>query len=400
MAHHSDITSDLDSDIVDSDDDEDNEEFTTFRGPWFNVVDPNSFIMPDPDFREETGPVSFYPGMLNRDVCVDERIVGFKGRHQLKQYISNKKAHRWGIKLWVLSDSTSGYTHHLNIYKGRRNERRSPNGQGYQAVMDLMEPHFYKEHHITFDSFFTSPKLVYDLLDKQTHSTGTVIKSRKDMPSSFKNAIMQKGDVKVKTRAGVMAVQWADRRVVSLLTTTGSARQIQTTNGKGREVSIPAIIDTYNLAMGGVDLGDQLILQFEPQFKSLKMWRKLLFHSLVTAAVYAYICYRDSFIVQYKMDHLKFHQQLCQELTGGFRQGSRNRQLRIIPVQHRTLARLSERHFPSKIPDGNRKRCAVCAGHGGGFRKTRIPWWCEDCRVGLCVEGCFRKFHTRINFEE
>ena len=61
-------------------------------------------------------------------------------------------------------------------------------------------------------------------------------------------------------------------------------RFVQTTNGKGREISIPSVVDKYNHTMGGVDLGDQLILQFEPQFKSLKMWRKLLFHCLVTAA--------------------------------------------------------------------------------------------------------------------
>lgn len=334
---------------------------------------------------------------LNQDVCVDERMVGFKGRHQLKQYISNKKAHRWGIKLWVLSDSITGYTHHINVYKGRRNERRSPNGQGYQAVMDLMEPHFYKNHHITYDSFFTSPALVYDLLDKGTHSTGTVIKTRKGMPSSFKTTPIQKGEICVKTRGGVMAILWADRRVVSLLTTTGSPRFVETTNGKGRNISIPAVVEKYNHTMGGVDLGDQLILQFEPQFKSKKMWRKLLFHCLVTAAVNAFICYRDTFLVQQKMNHLKFHQQLCQELIGGYRQGSRNRQMRLVPVQHRTLARLTERHFPSVIPDGKRKKCVVCSGNDR-FKKTRIQWWCQDCDVGLCVDGCFRRYHTRINF--
>lgn len=178
--------------------------------------------------------------------CVDESMVGFKGRHQLKQYISNKKARRWGIKLWVLSDSITGYTHHINVYKGRRNERHSPNGQvccylicafvkhfgfilfqynaqvfvanfnprndmkrtllmvirnfpqGYQAVMDLMEPRFYKDHHVTYDSFFTSPALVYELLDKGTHSIGTVIKTRKGMPSSFKTTPIQKGEIRVK----------------------------------------------------------------------------------------------------------------------------------------------------------------------------------------------------------
>jgi hypothetical protein len=32
--------------------------------------------------------------------------------------------------------------------------------------------------------------------------------------------------------------------------------------------------------MGGFDLGDQLLLKFEPQFKGVKLWRKILFQTL------------------------------------------------------------------------------------------------------------------------
>ena len=67
---------------------------------------------------------------LSRNIVVDERIVGFKGRHFLKEYISNKKAHRWGAKLFVLAESRTGYTHQVSVYKGRRNTARHPHGQG------------------------------------------------------------------------------------------------------------------------------------------------------------------------------------------------------------------------------------------------------------------------------
>ena len=93
--------------------------------------------------------------------------------------------------------------------------------------MDLMEPHFHKNHHVTYDSFFTSPALMDDLLDKSTQSTGTVIKTRKGMPPSFRTTPVQKCNIHVKTRAGVMVILWADRRAVSLLTATGSPRYIR-----------------------------------------------------------------------------------------------------------------------------------------------------------------------------
>jgi hypothetical protein len=35
----------------------------------------------------------------------------------------------------------------------------------YKAVMDLVAPHFGKNHHVTMDNWFTSPKLLQDLID-------------------------------------------------------------------------------------------------------------------------------------------------------------------------------------------------------------------------------------------
>ena len=67
---------------------------------------------------------------LSRNIVVDETNIGFKGRHFLKQYISNKKAHRWGAKLFVLAESRTGYTLQVSVYKGRRNTARHPHGQG------------------------------------------------------------------------------------------------------------------------------------------------------------------------------------------------------------------------------------------------------------------------------
>ena len=49
------------------------------------------------------------------------------------------------------------------------------------------------------------------------------------------------------------------------------------------ELTAPSILHNYNETMGGVDLGDKLSLKIEPQFKGVKLWRKILFNLLVTA---------------------------------------------------------------------------------------------------------------------
>ncbi|CAC5407995.1 unnamed protein product [Mytilus coruscus] len=127
-----------------------------------------------------------------KNIVVDERIVGFKERHVLKQYISNKKAHRWGAKLFVLAESRTGYTHQINVYKGNEIQNAIP--------MDKVCPHFGKNHHVTMDNWFSSPKLMNDPRNRGTYATGTVIASRKGLPASFKTARLPKGSVVVKSQ--------------------------------------------------------------------------------------------------------------------------------------------------------------------------------------------------------
>lgn len=45
-------------------------------------------------------PLGFNPG---EDVCVDEQLVGFRGRCSFRQYMPPKPT-RYGLKMWVLCD--------------------------------------------------------------------------------------------------------------------------------------------------------------------------------------------------------------------------------------------------------------------------------------------------------
>ncbi|VDI33309.1 Hypothetical predicted protein [Mytilus galloprovincialis] len=222
---------------------------------------------------------------LARDITVDERMVGFKGRHHMVQYMANKKAHRWGIKLWTLSESDTGYTHQIVVYKGRQPQNlvQYPNGLGYHTVMNLVQPHLEKHHHVTFDSFFTSPKLCHDLFNMNTYSTGTVCVRRRGMPRSYRNLKLPKGSTKVLIQGPLIAVHWSDRRAVNLLSTLALPRMENHANSRGQESEVPHVVSLYNRTMGGVDLGDQLISEYTPDIRSLKMWKKVLINLLATA---------------------------------------------------------------------------------------------------------------------
>jgi len=51
----------------------------------------------------------------------------------------------------------------------------------------------------------------------------------------------------------------------------------------GSRKQIPGVVLLYNNTMGGVDLGDQLLQEYHPNMRSIKMWKKLLMNFLVTA---------------------------------------------------------------------------------------------------------------------
>ena len=58
-------------------------------------------------------------------------------------------------------------------------------------------------------------------------------------------------------------------------------RIIPTTNARGVRREVPTVVNLYNKKMGGVDLGDQHIQSYDPDVRSLKMWKKLLINMIL-----------------------------------------------------------------------------------------------------------------------
>jgi predicted nucleic acid binding AN1-type Zn finger protein len=57
--------------------------------------------------------------------------------------------------------------------------------------------------------------------------------------------------------------------------------------------------------------------------------------------------------------------------------------------------RLDSRHNEHWLSDGRRVRCRVCAAKN---KETRTKFSCSKCNVGLCVDPCFRVYHTQMHF--
>ena len=70
--------------------------------------------------------------------------------------------------------------------------------------------------------------------------------------------------------------------------------------------------------MGGVDKSDQITDQYSSELKTVKCWRKIVFHLISRTTSNAYICYvQNKNIIDRKMTHLEFQVALVEGLVAG-----------------------------------------------------------------------------------
>lgn len=121
---------------------------------------------------------------------IDEAMAKFKGRSCLKQYLPLKPIKR-GIKLWVRSDSKTGYTYDFNIYSGRDENKDPSSTLGEQVVTKLASTIKDPNVSLCFDRFFTSSHMMNTI---PFAAVGTSISNRKNMPKFEieKSALVEK----------------------------------------------------------------------------------------------------------------------------------------------------------------------------------------------------------------
>ena len=123
----------------------------------------------------------------NCEMAIDEAMIPFQGRSSIKQYMPLKPTKR-GFKVWVRADSHNGYFSEFSVYEGQTDSTNdSTDGLSSRVVKKLTRKVVGKFHHIFFDNFFSSPKLLQDLLEDNIYACGTARINRKGWPSDLKN---------------------------------------------------------------------------------------------------------------------------------------------------------------------------------------------------------------------
>lgn len=348
-----------------------------------------------------------------RNLAVDERMVATKAKTGMTQYMKRKPT-KWGFKLFVMADSSNGYTVDFTVYTGKDS---SYTGQGisYDTVMSLMDPSFLGSgYHVYMDNFYTSPKLFRDLHARKFGACGTYRdnkKNCKDCPSATVNALgrtSHRGDFRWIRDGPLLFVKWMDAQEVSVCSTIHSVfngetiqRKVKTTKQTWttQTFSCPTPIFEYNKHMGGVDLSDQLIQYYTTQHKTMKWYRKLFLHFLDIAATNAYILHKAFASRQLRpaLTHKAFMEELTAQLCGmskkiPLKQASCDH----IPVP---VAKLST--DVSQVASRGRRTCVVCRSQNS--KNSSTPWKCRKCDVPLCLQltrNYFEKWHRTVKVTE
>jgi len=134
---------------------------------------------------------AFFP---NEQLSLDESLLLHRGRLSFRQYIKNKKA-RYRIKFYELC-TPDGYVLNIEMYKGKTNVNATTIGQTSKIdslVLRLMDPYLDMGHSLFMDNYYNSFNLFKKLLDRQTHTTGTLRNNRKGNPKQITQKKIKKG---------------------------------------------------------------------------------------------------------------------------------------------------------------------------------------------------------------
>ncbi|XP_038123493.1 piggyBac transposable element-derived protein 4-like isoform X2 [Cyprinodon tularosa] len=235
---------------------------------------------------------------VDGNVSVDESMIKFKGRLSFRQYLPMKPT-KWGVKVWVMAESSTGYVTNLQVYAGR--EGSIEKGLAHRVVMELARPYYGSYLSIYMDNFYTGVTLLEEMKTHGLNACGTVRANRTGLPKNErlrKNTSMEKHEFRVAQKDDLTFCIWQDTKTVMVLSNHHDPTQTGTVNRKKDganhvPLEVPASLADYQKHMKGVDLLDQMIGYYGFQHRSKKWWRRVFFFFLAMSCHNAYIAARS-----------------------------------------------------------------------------------------------------------
>ena len=143
--------------------------------------DPQFLVRPMVDMMQRNFHTKYRPG---KELSLDEGTCPFKGRVHFKCY-NPKKPNRFHIKLFMVSEPSTGYICGFEVYTGDASGQSQGNAQELQdasktscIVLGLLDSVQLLDmgHHVYFDNYYNNLDLIDLLHKRKVHACGTVRK--------------------------------------------------------------------------------------------------------------------------------------------------------------------------------------------------------------------------------
>lgn len=369
---------------------------------------------------------------VEKNICVDEQMVPFKGKLCIKQYVKNKPI-KWGIKIFLLCGE-SGLAYNLFLFQGFSEldpENIKTYGSGGSVVLRLTENIKPNRHFLFFDNYFSSYGLFEKLLHDKIYAVGTIRANWFAKPPFLSDKLMRElgrgTSFEITTdqpnNYNIGLLKWYDNKPVHLgsnFVTSGELDVVRRWSKKEKkyvDIERPEIVRIYNQSMGGVDKMDQMVSYYRICIRSNKWTLRMAMHFFDLAICNSWIQYKKHAEIlkipkKKIMDSMDFRMDIAESLirvnkpsTPNRKRGRPSAQAEPVPEETYTKRNVVD-SAPPNIDvrlDGtyhralvDERKYATKCKHPTCKRRTHT--FCSKCNLHLCLDrtsNCFDKYHTK-----
>lgn len=331
---------------------------------------------------------------IGKNACIDEMLIGFRGRCKFRMYIPNKPR-KYGIKLMLLTDAKTQFAYNSYIYTGKGSDGIGLSNaeknltKPTQSVIRLSKPLFGTNRNITADNWFSSLQLVKELQSRGLTYVGTMRKSKREIPPEFKASRQKQvgsalyGFSKHETLVSYIPKK---NKAVILISSMHHSRSTDVESNK------PEIISFYNSTKGGVDALDEKCTIYSSSRRT-RRWPMAIFYQILDMSCVNAFVMHNCFKNNENTSRIKFMKALAKSLTEPFMRRRFENPRINLDIRNsikRILALEEPVPFEAEEKLEVRKYCYLCPSKL--HRKTF--YLCCDCKKPICL-SCSKKICTQ-----
>ena len=180
--------------------------------------DPLSKLRPFIDMLQCNFIYAYQP---SKALSFNEAYCTFKGRLRFRVY-NPMKPNRFHIKLFQISEASSGYILGFHIYTSKdcscvsnySKPLDSECTKTTKIVLGLLETTNLLDegHHVYMDNYYSSPELFLELYYRETYACGTVRQNRKGLPNSVKKAKLKPLQSVFSHNGPMLCLKWSGEK--------------------------------------------------------------------------------------------------------------------------------------------------------------------------------------------